>query len=35
MDRTAQCHLEEFQQRNYSSETIRGYISAVRELAEH
>jgi integrase len=27
--------LEELQRRNYSSETIRGYIFAVRELAEH
>ncbi len=26
---------EELQRRNYSSETIRGYIFAVRELAEH
>jgi integrase/recombinase XerD len=27
--------LEELQRRNYSSETIRGYIFAVREFAEH
>lgn len=27
--------LEELQRRNYSSETIRGYIFAAREFAEH
>lgn len=27
--------LEEFQRLDYSSETIRGYIFAVREFAEH
>jgi integrase/recombinase XerD len=27
--------LEELQRRNYSSETTRGYIFAVREFAEH
>lgn len=27
--------LEELQRRNYSSETIRGYIFAMREFVEH
>jgi integrase/recombinase XerD len=27
--------LEELQRRNYSSETVRGYIFAVREFAEY
>ena len=35
MTQLRQRMLEEFQRRNYSSETIRGYIFAVRELAEH